>query len=53
LLLPQVLLIASVTGLAFALLFAKGKAGAPRRRIAFGPWLACGFLAVWLKAVFL
>jgi leader peptidase (prepilin peptidase)/N-methyltransferase len=51
--LPQVLLIASVTGLAFALIFARGKAAADSRRIAFGPWLALGFLTVWLKAVFL
>ena len=43
--LPQVLLVASLGGLVFAI-FTRGKES---RQIAFGPWLALGFGLVWLK----
>jgi len=39
--LPAVLLVASVAGLAFAVLRRE-------RRVAFGPWLALGFWCVWV-----
>ncbi|KIN71052.1 prepilin peptidase [Sulfitobacter guttiformis] len=45
LLLPQVLLVASLGGLAFALC----RRGGVRKPLAFGPWLALGFITVWLK----
>lgn len=48
-LLPQVLLIAAVSGLVFAL------TTRPRARtgIAFGPWLALGFWSVWVGTRFI
>ncbi len=45
--LPAVLLVASVAGLAYAL-FVRNRHGTSR--IAFGPWIALGFLGVWLSA---
>ncbi len=47
--LPSVLLIASLSGLSFALIIRLVKGGTA---IAFGPWIALGFLAVWLSAAF-
>ena len=47
-LLPYVLLIASVGGVIFAFLVQQRE----RRGIAFGPWLAIGFLTVWVEANF-
>jgi leader peptidase (prepilin peptidase)/N-methyltransferase len=46
-LLPQVLLVASLGGLIFALLAKRDG----KRQIAFGPWLALGFALVWLKVM--
>ena len=43
--LPQVLLIASVGGLGYALIVRRRHGPQP---IAFGPWIALGFLSVWL-----
>lgn len=43
--LPLVLLIASVGGLGYALIERRRTGGSA---IAFGPWIAVGFLAVWL-----
>ena len=43
--LPVVLLIASLTGLAFAVI-QRQRAGT--RRIAFGPWIALGLMGTWL-----
>ena len=45
--LPQVLLIAAVAGLVFALIRMRTVA-APKVQIAFGPWLALGFWVVWI-----
>lgn len=47
--LPAVLLIASITGLACALIVRYRTGGSA---IAFGPWIALGFLAVWLSTLF-
>lgn len=47
--LPQVLLIASLGGLGYALLARRTQRGAA---IAFGPWIGLGFLVTWVwKAV--
>ena len=43
-LLPYVLLVASLGGLVYALLTRRN----PDRRVAFGPWLACAFMVVWI-----
>lgn len=43
--LPPVLLIASLTGLGLAMLTGRAQRGAA---LAFGPWIALGFLAVWV-----
>jgi len=45
--LPAVLLIASLGGLGFALLARRSHGTV---KIAFGPWIALGFLVVWLSA---
>ncbi len=42
--LPAVLLIASIMGLAFA----ASRPGPMQRELAFGPWLAAGFVLNWL-----
>lgn len=44
--LPAVLLIASLGGLAFALILQRVRGPSP---VAFGPWIALGMLAVWLS----
>jgi len=51
--LPQVLLIASLSGLAAALLTAwtAGRTMSGQSRIAFGPWIALGGYVVWLASV--
>ena len=43
--LPVVLLIATIGGLFQALAMRQSGRG---NRLAFGPWISCGFLAVWL-----
>ena len=43
-LLPYVLLVASLGGLVYALLTRRN----PDRRVAFGPWLACAVMVVWI-----
>lgn len=45
--LPLVLLIASLGGLGYALIVRRNTGGSA---IAFGPWIALGFLVVWLSA---
>lgn len=46
-LLPYVLLVASLGGLAFALMTRRN----PERNVAFGPWLAFAFMTVWILSV--
>jgi leader peptidase (prepilin peptidase)/N-methyltransferase len=46
-LLPYVLLVASLGGLAFALMTRRN----PERKVAFGPWLAFAFMTVWIVSV--
>ena len=46
--LPQVLLIAALSGLAFAALRRQTTDGLATGGIAFGPWLALGFWLVWM-----
>jgi leader peptidase (prepilin peptidase)/N-methyltransferase len=43
--LPAVLLVAALGGLAQALVLRRGPPGRP---LAFGPWIAAGFLLVWI-----
>jgi leader peptidase (prepilin peptidase)/N-methyltransferase len=46
-LLPYVLLVASLGGLAFAVMSRRN----PERKVAFGPWLAFAFMTVWIVSV--
>jgi leader peptidase (prepilin peptidase)/N-methyltransferase len=46
--LPYVLLVASLSGLVFAIVCKPAQGG----KIAFGPWLCLAFLVVWLGAQF-
>ena len=46
-LLPYVLLVASLGGLAYAVMSRRN----PERKIAFGPWLAFAFMTVWIVSV--
>jgi leader peptidase (prepilin peptidase)/N-methyltransferase len=46
-LLPYVLLVASLGGLAFALMTRRN----PERKVAFGPWIAFAFMTVWIVSV--
>lgn len=46
--LPMVLMIASLSGLCYALIVRSKKGSSA---VAFGPWISLGFLVVWLSAV--